>query len=125
MWRFASGFISAKPNELRQRERGGGKGEWGGGGVCRADSWTARDAETGPVLCNAGVEWVMERRGCADRASFYRAFLWCLAAVCSFLGLFLVWKPLLHIDSPEPQGRDFWLTAPASRERRLLWGFPG
>ena len=41
------------------------------------------------------------------------------------LELLLVWKLLLHIHSPEPHGRDFWLTAPASRERRTLWGFPG
>lgn len=41
------------------------------------------------------------------------------------LGLLLACKLLLHIHSPEPHGRDFWLTAPASRERRTLWGFPG
>lgn len=79
---LSDGFIRAKPNELWQQEWGGGKGERGGGGVCEADpqqhgadSGAAGDAETGPALCNADVECVMERRGCADGANFYRAFL--------------------------------------------------
>lgn len=53
--------------------------------------------------------------------SFFVIFGCCL----ELLGLLLVCKLLLHIHSPEPHGRDFCLTAPASRERRTPWGFPG
>lgn len=53
--------------------------------------------------------------------SFFVIFGCCL----ELLGLLLVCKLLFHIHSPEPHGRDFCLTVPASRERRTLWGFLG
>lgn len=80
-------------------------------------------------------EWEMEKRaqcfemedgaaGVPRWSRFLQSIFVILGCGLELLGLLLVWKLLLHIHSPEPHGRDFWLTAPASRERRIL-GFPG